>query len=440
MNNYLLEGIKPGEIKLSLNDNYTTEEIKQLIALETGNILTTSKNVIPTTNKRLRKILYIRNTLLEDNIIISDSMSLNYITDIELDALISLIKKNFMIPVAYKFNNPFIWRLLNKQVFNVNNIYSDISITEENKSTLKTLDAVYSYKGLLKYYLNYLSSSKYDLIDTSRYYRIMLWFAINNFYNIYSDLIYSYTDLNIRSDIEALCLLVNNNKAFNVTSIFSIIKYFILLQAQTADNNFGQKITSFKVSVCFKQNINRNIRRRILQQIDNLRDINNIPEIYKPYIKALDKRLHPSDYKNIFPNAYKFFVLHRDKSNKQSDSLVSSRINSEISKMYKENDASIIQIASLVCSKYPTAFISRFDSFARRAEKEGKESYLLDILIDTDFEVDYLITLKTSYLKKLDKIKIKEERSNNFHLKPTVNKDFIECVLDIIEYKLNKNN
>ena len=63
---------------LSIDDNYSVEEMKQLIALETGNILATSSFIIPLTKERLRKILYLRNILSEHDIIIKDPIIFNY--------------------------------------------------------------------------------------------------------------------------------------------------------------------------------------------------------------------------------------------------------------------------------------------------------------------------------------------------------------------------
>ena len=428
-----MKKVEPGEIKLYIEDNYTAEEIKQLIALESGNILASSSFAIPITKERLRKLLYLRTILLENNIIIGDSTTFSFITDEELDGLISLLEKNFVISNTSKINkiDVVIWKILTGQIFKVTDFYADID--KSKKSEVKTIGIIYCDKDLLEYFLNYLVNiTETFTIKPNRYYKILKWFAINNYFTKYKEF-YLSKSFEIVYNIEALCLLVCPD--FIMTRIFSVIKYFILIQSP--EDNMFRSILSFRSKDYFKQNISRSDRRKILQQIDYLcsaHPSNYIPRVdnkYKPYIMALDKRLHPSDYINIFPKAYQFFVSHRNESNNKLIDVSSS----DISKLYKQNDFSVIQIASTVFDNFSTiTFVKRFDSFARRAEKEGKESYLLDMLIDADLSFFDLDWLERMYVVKLNKLRAKE-KDNTFFTKPSANIDFIECVLDIIKIK-----
>ncbi len=424
--------VEPGEIKLYIEDNYTAEEIKQLIALESGNILASSNFAISITKERLRKLLYLRTILLENNIIIGDSITFSFITDEELDGLISLLEKNFVISNASKINkiDVVMWKILTGQVFKVTDFYADID--KSKKPKVKTIGTIYCDKDLLECFLNYLVSITETFnIKPNRYYKILKWFAINNYFTKYKEFYYINKSYETLYNIEALCLLVCPD--FTVTQIFSVIKYFILIQSP--EDNMFRSILSFKAKDYFKQNISRGDRRKILQQIDQLCSFPNITTInsrkFRPYIKALDKRLHPSDYINIFPKAYQFFVSYRNASNNKLIDVPSS----DISKLYKQNDFSVIQIASTVLDNFSTmTFVKRFDSFARRAEKEGKESYLLDMLIDADLSFFDLDWLERMYVVKLNKLRAKE-KDNTFFTKPSANIDFIECVLDIIKIK-----
>lgn len=429
-----MDKIQIGEKRFSLEGE--SIEIKQVIAIELGFILATSESPIYPDINRLKKLIYVRDILLLDKCVL-DYQVFDYITDEELDGLIKVLGENIIIPDKLKMVSKFdiyLWKARTLQPFNVYDFYKGVGMPDE----VKCFDIVRTEELLLGHYLLYIGSLKEDEVKynptlnlKTRIYKTLKWFAYNNWFTTYGELFYKASE-NLISRIEAICLMSCEN--FRATRIFSVIRYFILLQ-NDPESYFFKAILGIKIQKFYKQGISRRDRRKILAEINRLCESGfntNIPK-YKKYIKAMDKRLHPKDYKEIYPAAYRFFKSFRSKSKVKQ---ISTR--SEIAQIYKENN-DITEIAKLIYNNYGcSVFVNRFDSLARRAEKDRKETDILDLLIDAkigDIELDYL---EGFYNRRLYKLKASQNATSiPYYPKPCANEDFINCVLDVIKFKRN---
>lgn len=420
-----LEEVKPGKIKFSIEGD--DEEIKQVIALETGRVLATGKDYIHPTLERLSKILYVRDLLASINVVI-DPIVFNVIKEEELDGLIKAINNNYVIPEKMKIESKFssfIWKLRTGQVSKIKDFYIDLEISEK----ASVIKGVFSEELLIGFYLCYVNELKGSK-ERDRVFKTLKWFAINDYYNKFRSKYLEFESL--APAIESVCLLFR--KDFKATSIFSVFRYFTLLE--NPEENIGKSVIDFKAKDLYKYKLSREERRKILGHLDYLTEgyRGNLHKRYRPFVRALEKRLHPKDYKELFPNAYRFFMSFK-KSNEHKYSKTGW-----ITNLYKENK-DILEIASLVYEKYPIDFIYRFDSFVRRAEKEGRESDLLEMLIDTGLDKECFRYLANFYERRIKKLKAYEnaKENNKYYIpKPTANLDFVDCVLDIINIKLRE--
>ena len=426
-----MDKIQIGEKRFSLEGE--SIEIKQVIAIELGFILATSESPIYPDINRLRKLIYIRDILLDGWCILKSSI-FDYITDEELDGLINVLENNFVIPDKLKMVSKFdiyLWKARTLQPFNVYDFYKGVKMSDEERY----FEVIRTEEILLGHYLLYignLKDSDYNL--KTRIYKTLNWFAANNWFTTYGELFYKASE-NLISRIEAICLMSCKN--FKATRIFSVIRYFILLQ-NDPESSFFIAILNIKIQKFYEQRISRKDRRKILAEIDrlcesDLTDYININSRYKKYIKAMDKRLHPKDYKEMYPKAYVFFKSFRNKSKVKQ---ISTK--SEISQIYKEN-SDITKIARLIYNNYGSGvFVNRFDSLARKAEESRQETDILDLLIDAklgDIELNYL---EGFYNKRLYKLKASQNATSiPYYPKPCANEDFINCVLDVIKFKRN---
>lgn len=427
-----MDKIQIGEKRFSLEGENI--EIKQVISIELGFILATSESPIYPDMNRLKKLIYVRDILLLEGITL-DYQIFDYITDEELDGLIKVLEENFIIPDKLKVVSKFdvyLWKAKTLQPFNVYDFYKGVKMPDE----LKCIDIVNTEEILLGNYLLYIL--KEDEVNhnpnlnlKTRIYKTLNWFAYNNYFITYRELLYKAPE-NLMSSIEAICLM--SCKDFRATKIFSVIRYFILLQ-NDPESYFFKAILDIKIHKFYEQRISRRDRRRILAEIDRLCKSGfniNIPK-YKKYIKAMDKRLHPKDYKEIYPDAYKFFKSFRSKGKTKLPSVIS-----EIAQIYKEND-DIVEIANLIYKNYGNSvFVNRFDSLARRAEESRKETDILDLLIDIKLDEIELNYLEDFYNRRLYKLKASQNATSiSYYPKPCANEDFINCVLDVIKFKRN---
>lgn len=421
-----LEEVKPGKIKLSIEGD--DEEIKQVIALETGCVLATGKDYIHPTLERISKILYVRDLLASINVVI-DPIVFNVIKEEELDGLIKAINNNYIIPEKMKIKSKFssfIWKLRTGQVFKIKDFYIDLEISEK-ASVIKGVFSEELLTGFYLCYVNELEGSK----ERDRVFKTLKWFAINDYYNKFKSKYFVEFE-SLAPASESVCLLFCED--FKATSIFSVFRYFTLLE--NPEENIGKSVLNFKTKDLYKYKLSRKERRKILGHLDYLTEgyRGNLHKKYRPFVRALEKRLHPKDYKELFPNAYRFFMSFK-KSNEHKYSKTGW-----ITNLYKENK-DILEIASLVYEKYPIDFIYRFDSFVRRAEKEGRESDLLEMLIDTKLDKECFRYLANFYERRVKKLKAyeKAKENNKYYIpKPIANLDFVNCVLDIINLKLKE--
>lgn len=424
--------IESGRIKLKLEDFYTEISIKQIIALETGNILVTNDK--PITNPsldRLRKLLYIRDLFAGEYVKLNEDIFW-FISDEEIDSLINILENNIEhlnIKKRSKFST-FLWQFQNFQLGYVYDYYRDI-----NTWDFSILNRINRDELLVDRYLKYLEIDN-NYLENER--KIYILKKLSSF-GLLSDKAILNLDLGLLSTVEAIRFKYGGDNE-GIRFFGSILKYCLLSIYETDNYNINifSSAYNFKPRLYYSCKLSRVERRKILEKLDKL-DIEGLSKNLKvnnkaKYIRVLEKLLHPKDYKEIFPNAYLLF--NSFKKTKQHESTYSSWI----SNLYKEN-TDIIKIASLVYENYTLDFVYRFDSFARRAEKEGKESYLLDILIDAKLNKVCLEFLNNFYNKRMKKLQASYTAkidNNIYFAKPMANLDFVKCVLDIVNLKLKE--
>ena len=431
-----MDKIEPGRIKLELEDFYTEISIKQIIALETGNILITNDE--PITNPsldRLSKLLYIRDLFAGEYVKLHEDI-FKFISDEEIDSLINILENNIKhlnIKKRSKFST-FLWQFQNFQLGYVYDYYRDINtwdfsiINKINRDEL-LVDRYLKYLEIDNNCFNYLESNKR---------RLYILKKLSSF-GLISDKIIFNLDLDLLSTIEAIRFKYGRDNE-NIRFFGSILKYCLLSIYETDKYNINifSSAYNFKPRLYYSCKLSRADRRKILEELDKL-DIEVASKSLKvnnkaKYIRVLEKLLHPKDYKKLFPHAYLLF--NSFKKTKQHKPIFANWV----SNLYREN-TDIIKIASLVYENYILDFIYRFDSFARRAEKEGKESYLLEMLIDAKLDKICLETLNNFYNKRIKKLQASyttKTDNNVYFAKPMANLDFVNCVLDIINLKLKE--
>lgn len=427
-----MDKIKPGRIKLELEDFYTELSIKQIIALETGNILVTNDKPVTNPNlDRLRKLLYIRDLFAGEYVRLHEDI-FKFISDEEIDSLINILENNIKhlnIKKRSKFST-FLWQFNNFQLGYVYDYYRDI-----NTWDFSILNKIDSNELLVDRYLKYLEVVN-NYSESGR--KIYILKKLSSF-GLISDNTILNLDLGLLSTVEAIRFKYGGDNE-NIRFFGSILKYCLLSIYETDNYNINifSSAYNFKPKLYYSCKLSRVERRKILEKLDKL-DIEVAPKSLKvnnrsKYIRVLEKLLHPKDYKKLFPNAYLLF--NSFKKTEQHKPTFSNWV----SNLYREN-TDIIKIASLVYENYTLDFVYRFDSFARRAEKEGKESYLLDILIDAKLNKNCLEFLDTFYKKRIKKLQASYTAkidNNVYFAKPMANLDFVNCVLDIINLKLKE--
>lgn len=131
--------------------------------------------------------------------------------------------------------------------------------------------------------------------------------------------------------------------------------------------------------------ISREKRREILGFLELSLDDTYL-EDSKLFIK-LGEKLHPGEYKNIFPHCYKFFrTLRRVTPNSWEN---------DRKKAYDEGG--VIGEAKFIKDTDPSEFLIRFESLMSKAYREKHETQMLDLLIDSELSYYDLLKLLKTY-------------------------------------------
>lgn len=423
---------------------FTDDELIQMMAIFCGYFFSTSSNK-PNIHgiSRIKKLLYVRDMFFMYDIYLNDFDSID---DNNLDIIYNLCNSDYyneLVRVESSYRNGktlrnvcrkpsnrsaldvLLWKLENK------NLYDDLS---DNKKLLVAHSIDNEYL-LFNKFLKKVDNASFLFNDTfynndSGFFRKELDFLYKKgFFNNPSN----YNNISIYETgvIEAFCLRKDEN--FKITGFISIFNYIM------SDDNkiFLYDFSDKSIKDLYKVKFTRKQRKFILEKLNEL-DIDSIISLNNDHcivshFRALSKRLHPKDYKDEFPNAYKLFQELKPASEKKVE-LKSNSIDSKIHQMYNKG-YDIISIAKYLLDK-PNVFVSRYDSFMRRAEKrnnikiggECEVDILLDLLIDIKLSKEDIDSLLEFYQRRDNK----KERNLT---KKTSSPELVNCIVDILTTK-----
>lgn len=224
----------------------------------------------------------------------------------------------------------------------------------------------------------------------------------------------TYPDLSIPERIpfkETLCIVMSHRPDLKPRDINDILRYAFWVMGsdpclpnvpkQIQENTWRRSSRVDNPEWRKLNSLGRSQRRHILSLINTIVDekglkslIPDAKRFYGHWV-LLSERLHSGDYKNVYPLALEFFntLQTREKSKKYKT------WESGMQKLYDEKK-DLHEIAEYI-AKRPGELVRRFDSLTRRARKDGQESDIMDIFLDTPgMKNKTLLELMTYYDKR----------------------------------------
>lgn len=171
----------------------------------------------------------------------------------------------------------------------------------------------------------------------------------------------------------------NNKSAYVLLNLYS-------------DHSFG---TIKEFTQCFKYKFSRNERRLILEKLETLVESSCADDLVKEAKKCKISKsewktffnyLHPSDYKNVFPGAYDFYISMLYKKNEKKE---------------EKPQPTVYEKAKHLLDSNPKEFVDKFGSLMLEAEKlgDGSEADIASLLCIGKLDIPMLLQI-IEYLQK----------------------------------------
>jgi len=209
---------------------------------------------------------------------------------------------------------------------------------------------------------------------------------------------------------ETMCVVMKYRPDYSVNDVNDVLRYGIYLMG---GNPELVKVPKKVASTSWKKRADvnnpqwralsatRKVRADILSRLNNVVEKRGveacIPDAKRFYGHwyVLSERVHPGDYETKFPKAFSFISIL--KSNAASK--MYRTWNSILQEKYDKGE-DVLSIAKFASAR-PGEFIRRFDSFLRRGMKDGRESDVMDIFIETSgMKNKTLLELRNYYEKR----------------------------------------
>lgn len=248
---------------------------------------------------------------------------------------------------------------------------------------------------------------------------------------------------------ETLCIVMAERKNYEARDINDLLRFALYTMgcdpclptvSKTTVDGYGRRHDNPEWRNL--KGLKRYQRREILERIDIMVAKKGldyvIPEAKRFYGHwvLLNERLHSGDYKNVYPRAFNFFhALLTPAENKKYKTW-----NSKLQSLYDEKKPTI-DITKYISSR-PGELVRRFDSLLRRAQKEGIESDVMDVFLDTaGMNNKTLLELLSYYDKRGNDAPrfVSVPGSNRKYQLPSLSvypKEVLEFIQDMIERKV----